>query len=389
MRIVYVLSVSWGGIPHYAAELANAISRYADVVVLKPEDSNDLFSENVRVINAFKSMFFPRGRDVIRAFSRNNVISFFSYKNIKLIDELKPDVIHFPELYPQTSIFTFLYKFHKRYPIVSTLHATFESPLHIFLTVQGNFVYKILSFITEITKHLVKSDMIIVHTQEDKNKLIKKGINPDKIVVIPHGAYTLFKKYGETKEKEKGNRVLFFGYIVEGKGLEYLLKAVPEIAREVPDVKVVIAGEGDITKYFHYITNISRFLEIHNYFIPNEMVPIFFSRSKVVVLPYISHGGHSGVLATAFGFGKPVVVTNVGSLPELVEDGKEGFVVPPRDPEALARAVIRILKDEKLREEMKKNTLRKAEQLSWDNIARMHLKVYEEAIERRCRCIGK
>lgn len=387
MKIAYVLSVSWGGIPHYTAELANAMSRYADVVVLKPKDSNDnLFYEEVKVINAFKPMFFSRGRNIIRMFSLNNLVNFFSYKNIKLIDELRPDVIHFPELYPQTSVFAFLYKFHERYPIVSTLHATFESPL--FLLSRGNFVYRTLAFITEVTKHLVKSDMVIVHTHEDKNRLIKKGVNPNKIAVIPHGVYTLFKKYREIKEKEE-NRVLFFGYIVESKGLEYLLRAVPQIAREVPDVKVVIAGEGDIAKYLHYINDISQFLEIHNYFIPNEMIPLLFNRSKVVVLPYVSHRGHSGVLATAFAFGKPVVVTNVGSLPELVEDGKEGFVVPPKDPEALARAIIRILKDEKLRKEMKKNVLRKAEQLSWDNIAKMHLKVYEEVIEKRRRCLGE
>jgi starch synthase len=108
-------------------------------------------------------------------------------------------------------------------------------------------------------------------------------------------------------------------------------------------------------------------------------------RSSVVVLPYIE-ASQSGVIPTAYGFKKPVVVTDVGSVPEAVEEGKTGFVVPTRDSEALAHAVIRLLKDEKLRRQMGENAYKKLkEDFSWDNIAQRTLEVYRKAIQARRR----
>jgi len=382
MKVAYILPISWGGIPHYTAELANAVSKYADVTVLKPRDSNDeLFSEDVKVINAFKPMHFSRERKT-KAFSLKNIINFFSFRNIKLINEINPDIVHFPELYPHSSIFAFLYRIHKRYPIVSTLHATFDSPLSLLST--KNFIYGILASFTEFTKWLVKSDVIIVHTKQNKETLVKKGVKPKDIAVIPHGSYTLFKKYAKNAVNSDDNSILFFGYIGENKGIEYLIKAVPMISKKIPDIEVIIAGEGDLSKYFKYIEDESKF-EIYNEFIPNEIVPNLFQRAKLVVLPYTYHQGHSGVLTIAFSFGKPVVVTNVGDLPNLVEDGDEGLVVPPNDSEALANAIVELLKDDKLRRKMEKNVYKKAQKLSWDNIAKRHIGLYEKVINKGVR----
>ena len=111
------------------------------------------------------------------------------------------------------------------------------------------------------------------------------------------------------------------------------------------------------------------------------MVPKLFKRAKVVVLPYIYHQGHSGVLNIAFAFGKPAIVTNVGSLPDMVEHGKAGIVVPPKDSKALAEAIIKVLEDDKLRKKLSRNVLKRVENLSWDNIAKMHIKVYRRVLD--------
>ena len=376
MKIVYVLPISWGGIPHYTAELANALSKYADVVVLKPKDFNDeLFQNNVKVINAFKPLHFTR-KSVKAIYTLKNLINFLSYNNINLINDIKPDVIHFPELYPHSSIFAFLYRLHEKYPIVTTLHATFES-------IFKDCPYGIISVISRFTKSLVKPDKIIVHTEQDKNTLIKKGVNATKVVVIPHGAYTFFKKYSNGSDAQSNeNSILFFGYIGKNKGIEYLIKAIPIVSQEIPDIKVIIAGEGDFSKYQKLIKDNSKF-EIYNEFIPNQLVPKLFKRAKVIVLPYIYHQGHSGVLNIAFAFGKPTIVTNVGSLPDMVEHGKAGIVVPPKDSKALAEAIVRLLEDDKLRKKLSRNALKMAEKLSWDRIAKMHIKVYERVLEEK------
>ncbi|MCS7109742.1 MAG: glycosyltransferase family 4 protein, partial [Candidatus Micrarchaeota archaeon] len=123
--------------------------------------------------------------------------------------------------------------------------------------------------------------------------------------------------------------------------------------------------------------------EVYNRFVPDDVVPRLFKQAKVVVLPYTRHKGHSGVLNIARAFGRPVVVTSVGDLPNMVKDGENGLVVSPKDPVSLANAVIKILKDDRLRMEMGKKALEKAKELSWDNIAKMHMKIYEEVIKER------
>ena len=73
---------------------------------------------------------------------------------------------------------------------------------------------------------------------------------------------------------------------------------------------------------------------------------LYFSASDLVVLPYAS-ATQSGIVQIAYGFGKPVVVTSVGGLPEVVDDGRTGFVVPPKNAGALAESVVRFFEQNK------------------------------------------
>lgn len=119
--------------------------------------------------------------------------------------------------------------------------------------------------------------------------------------------------------------------------------------------------------------------EIHNEFVPDDLVAALFQRSTLVVLPYTEMSGMSGVLNVAYAFGKPVVVSDVGGLDEAVEHGKTGLLVPPRDPQALADAIIQLLVDPDLKMIMQKNVKRKAEELSWSSVAKKTMEVYNEA----------
>lgn len=383
MRVLYILSVSWGGIPHYTAELANAISKYCDVVVVKPKDANDIiFSEYVEIVHGFKPITFSR-KDSLKLLSSTNLVNILSYRNIEnILRDLKPDITHFTELYPYTSFFVRLHNIDKKFPVVCTFHSTFKS--FLFSPFQYGLFKSIIFSIAELSKRLINPKKIVVHTRNDKSTLIERGIDPNRIVVIPHGAYSFFKKfYKRNKENSKSDNrvVLYFGYIQENKGLEYLLKAMEIIRDSIPDVKLIIAGEGDLTRYSNLIEKLNKSLEIYNDFIPNNLVAKLFSHADIVVLPYTYHKGYSGVLTIALSFGKPVIVTNVGDLPNIIENYREGIIIPPRNPKALANAIIRILEDDKLRKIMSKNALKKAKELSWNNIAKKHIKIYEEILK--------
>jgi glycosyltransferase involved in cell wall biosynthesis len=108
-----------------------------------------------------------------------------------------------------------------------------------------------------------------------------------------------------------------------------------------------------------------RILIIDKY-VPNEEVGLYFAASDVAVLPYTSATG-SGIVQTAFGCQKPVITTAVGCLPEVVSDGKTGFLVPPLDSSALADAVIRFYKDGK-EVEFVKNIVNESAKFSWDRM---------------------
>ena len=158
------------------------------------------------------------------------------------------------------------------------------------------------------------------------------------------------------------------------------MKAEPAISRELPEFRIIPAVHGEpLSNYDQFMVNRERY-EIIDRYIPNEEVAELFQKAAIVVLPYIE-ASQSGILNIAYAFATPVVVTKVGALPEVVDDGETGLIVPPSDPEALAKAVVTILSDDKLRNEMGKNALKKAEtDLSWDRIARTTVETYREAL---------
>lgn len=144
---------------------------------------------------------------------------------------------------------------------------------------------------------------------------------------------------------DKGKLILFFGFIRPYKGLHVLLDAMPTVAARFPGrdgAQLLIAGEcyGDPVPYRAAIARIPPgAVRWDDDYIPDEKVTLYFSAADVVVQPYIS-ATQSGVAQIAYHFEKPMIVTSVGGLPEVVAHGEAGLVVPPLDSNALADAII-------------------------------------------------
>ncbi len=375
MRVVYILPYDWGGMPHYTAELANAVAKYADVTVLGSNGiHSEYFSDDVKIVKIFDALNFSMNR-LSGMLSLNFLKGSLSYRSVQAIDQMKPDIIHIPApVIPQLATFIKFYKLDSRYPIIYTKHC-----LH---SQSGLLINLLEHYVLGSFEQVVNFKKIIVHTQHDKNDLATTTrIADDKIAVVPHGAYTFFKQCHDVKISEGANTIIFFGNIREYKGLDCLLQAVPIIQKQVQNVKIIIAGEGDLSPYWSQIEACGRSaFEIYNEFVPNDLVASLFQRSTLAVLPYTEMSGMSGVLNVAYAFGKPVVVSDVGGLDEAVEHGKTGLLVPPRDPQALADAIIQVLVDSDLRATMEKNVKAKAEELSWDSIAKKTMIIYRDVM---------
>ncbi len=148
--------------------------------------------------------------------------------------------------------------------------------------------------------------------------------------------------------KDEGRYVLFFGFIREYKGLDLLLGAMADERLEQMGVKLIVAGEfyGDPKPYMEQLRNLdlSSRVAMHTEFIPDHEVNRYFCAADIVAQPYKS-ATQSGVSQIAYNFEKPMLVTNVGGLPEIVPNEKAGFVVEP-DAQQIADALVRFYNEE-------------------------------------------
>ncbi|KKG82671.1 glycosyltransferase [Methanosarcina mazei] len=181
------------------------------------------------------------------------------------------------------------------------------------------------------------------------------------------------------KINEEENTILFFGRILEYKGIDYLIKAEPLISEKIPNIKIIIAGSGDFSKYESMINHKNHF-EIINEYIPDEKVSELFQKSSVVVLPYIE-ASQTGIIPIAYAFKKPVVATDVGSLSEVIVDGVTGFIVPPRDSKLLADSLLNILLNKNLKNSMGSAAYEfMKENMSWKGIAQKTIGEYQKLL---------
>jgi len=197
---------------------------------------------------------------------------------------------------------------------------------------------------------------LIVHFQDGKRQLVDNwGVCSDRIDVIPHGIIPLNNPPKLTDSRKKLNLpldnriVLFFGSIRDNKGLDVLLKAIEIVRLWNPKILLVVAGAvprgGSFEPYSNMIKryDLSQHVRAFVHFIAEEEVDYFFAASDLVVLPYLKFEAQSGVLLRAYAHKKPVVVSDVGAMAELVSSDGVGLVVEPGVPEPLAEAIISVL----------------------------------------------
>jgi len=289
---------------------------------------------------------------------------------VREIKEFSPDILHVQAVHPWFNSLGL--PFLRRSPLVLTVHDykfhPGDGPSRKTPQCIAQFTYKC-------------ANEIIVHSQYVKRQVIRDhpSFEP-RIHVVPHiklGEEPSLKRQSLRQEPT----VLFFGRIWGYKGLEYLIRAEPIITSEVPGAKIIIAGQGEGFSRYRRIMAHPEHFEVYNEFISTSRCSELFLRASVVVLPYIE-ASQSGVIQLAYTFAKPVVITRVGGLPEMVEDGRTGVCVPARDEAALATAIVRLLSNEALQRQLGANGNRKINaECSPDLVAERTMSVYRNALD--------
>jgi glycosyltransferase involved in cell wall biosynthesis len=286
------------------------------------------------------------------------------------------DVIHFQS--PGTPWIALFYRIYRKFPLVMTVH----NPYPHFGLPLSQKLYE--DFVQKIFVPIAKK--IIVHSSLLKRQLLERYNNKKAgdVRVVPHGDFSIMKHWdkGENNSSRTSpiKNVLFFGTVRPNKGLEYLIKAEPIISKSFNDYRIIIAGKFDNFERYKKLVDNNAKISFINEFVPYKEVPKYFYDASIVVLPYIS-ATQTGIIHLAYAFGKPVIATRVGAIPEIVDDGKTGFLVEPQKERALADAIVKLLSNDKLLEEMGKNALLYCkENLSWDSISKKTIKIYEQII---------
>jgi D-inositol-3-phosphate glycosyltransferase len=193
---------------------------------------------------------------------------------------------------------------------------------------------------------------------------------------VPHPMYDNFGPAMAKEEAKTGlgldkdtRYVLFFGFIRAYKGLKLLLEAFADSRIEELGLKLVVAGEfyEDATPYYEQVAKLGLTGRVimKNDFIPNSEVSKYFCAADLVVQPYL-HATQSGVTQVAYYYNKPMVVTNVGGLAELVPDGKVGYVTEVNGT-AIADAIVLFYRQQQ-EAEFSRNIDSEKQRFTWENL---------------------
>lgn len=261
----------------------------------------------------------------------------------------------------------FFYKSHGS--IISTFHDPFAHTGE-----KRNFV-KAFKNAVQFSKGIV----LLNRNQRDKF-CDYYSVEYSRILVNRLGAYDNIKTFVKPNQKVIKHNILFFGRISPYKGIEYLCKAMKRVRELIPDATLTIAGGGRMYFYIEPYKQLG-YIEVINHYVGMEELAGLLSCCELSVCPY-TDATQSGVIMTSYSLGKPVVATNVGGLPEMIEDGKTGLLVPPKDSDALAEAIVHLLKDDKTITEMSEYILNKYEkgERSWSAIADKYINFYNSII---------
>jgi glycosyltransferase involved in cell wall biosynthesis len=222
-------------------------------------------------------------------------------------------------------------------------------------------------------------DRVVVHSRRGVDELRRLGLSDERIARIPHAVFDANDGPPPT-DGPAGSTLVFFGLIRTYKGIDLLLRALPEIARHVPDVRLIVAGDaldpvGPLRGLAEHLGVADRVVWRPTFHSDPE-IDSLMAEADLVVLPYRSRADASGVLASALGRGRPVVASDVGNLGETVEGFGAGEVVPSEDVEALAAACIRLLTDAEARRRAVEGALAARKELTWEVAAQMHEELY-------------
>ena len=220
------------------------------------------------------------------------------------------------------------------------------------------------------------------------------GISKDKVLEIPHPCTAVSKRC--TRENARSllglndkEIVLVFGFIRRGKGIHLAMDAIRGVSETVPNVLLLIAGKPFDRDGEEYLEKLYQLLQDYNLsnnvkfdieFIPEEMIPVYFSAASIILAPYTESVGASGPLHAAAGYGAPIVASDAGlHIGEILGGNVVTFRM--NNPEDLSKKLSYLLVNREIAKQIGDNLIKYSESESWDTAARRTSIYYRMTID--------
>ncbi len=388
----YPPETGWGGIGRYTHILAHALARMGQrvsVVCQSLDVDRQYMDEAVSVHRVAHRPLFPF-KGMLRELGLRWEYSQSVYEKLRmLIRDEKVDIVEAPNLSGEG----FVYSLHKKVPLVTRLHTHFSEVLD-FLEWEKTLDRRLSCWFENAA--IARSDLVTCSTKAHAERVAHEvGIAADRIKIVPLGIPLPVLNGGNDTAHPT---ILFVGRLEKRKGIQVLIQAIPRVLQAFPDAECIIVGrdsyiskeavsfDGDQTHSYKNILirmltpEASRRVRFLGYVGPEELDRLY--RACTVFVAPSLYESFGFIYIEAMSYAKPVIGCGVGGVPEVVEDGVTGLLVPPADVSRLADALCVLLADPAQRTEMgRRGRLRVQEQFSQERMAANTIDAYVSVIE--------
>ena len=369
MRIIQICPYSWdapGGVQSHVRQLADQLQRRGHEVLVLAPGSAASTERDVRIV----------GRPVRVRFNGSVVPLCFSPASAtavrEALDQFDPDVVHLHEpLAPSTSMLAALYA---KAPLVATFHAYFGREM-----LQGQMYSAVAPLLRPIWRRI--DHRIAVSQAAAASVTSRMGRDP--IRIVPNGADLEPFRRALPADLPAGRKLLFVGRLEPRKGFPIAVRAFALLAQRMPDVRLLVVGEGRDRKALRELDADVRARVTMLGHVTRAELPTYHAAADVFIGSALGSESFGIVLVEAMAAGLPVVVSDIAGYREVVHEGIEGLLVPPSDPEALAAALTRVLDDASLAARLGAAGEERACDFSWDTVAAQIEESYHDAVSPR------
>lgn len=362
MRIALVCPYAWeaaGGVQVHVKNLATRLlERGHEAIVLAP-------------------MTMSPPEPWVRSVGRAVPISYrgtvapiapLSYRRVRsVLAAFRPDVVHVHEpLTPSASMYATLVS---KAPVVATVHAYLDRSVAMELAAP---------ILRRIWRHVT----VGIAVSEAAASFLRRVLPDAELEIVPNGVDVgAFADAEPRGDLPVGRRILWVNRLDAQKGFPIALAAFSKVLTEIPDALLVVVGEGKDREALTLLTEPARVRVEMRGAVPNEQVPSYLAAGEVFASPAVGQESFGIALVEAMAAGLPVVATDIPGYREVVSDGVEGLLVPPRDPEALAAGLVRVLKEPELAKRLGDAGRERARTFDWPVVVDRLEELYTRGIE--------